>query len=82
LLYQLGFLLVFSLAMTPMLAPLAVEAIIDWLKGTRGGPIFLLLSVLECAAVVVVYRYVLPLQGELLQSREQQILETVTTKEE
>jgi hypothetical protein len=40
------------------------------------------LSLVECVAVVYLYRLVLTWQGRLLHAREQKILETVTTKAE
>jgi hypothetical protein len=43
-------------------------------------PVCLLLSLAECAAVVVVYHFALNWQGKLLESREQRILETVTNR--
>jgi hypothetical protein len=46
------------------------------------GPGGLALSVIECAAIVYLYRAILTYQGRLLHHREQRILETVTTKEE
>jgi hypothetical protein len=42
----------------------------------------LVLSILECAGVIWVYRLVIAWQGGLLQSRELRILEVVTTKAE
>ena len=82
LLFHMGFIFLFPLAMLPTLLPLGVEALVEWLNENRRLPICLVLSVLECAAVVMVYRFVLPLEGALLQAREQKILETVTTKDE
>ena len=40
----------------------------------------LVLTVAECAALVFIYRYALSLQGELLQAREKQILDVVTSR--
>jgi hypothetical protein len=45
-----------------------------------GIPIYLLLSLLECAVVVFVYRLFLRWEGDLLQAREQKILECVTNR--
>ena len=45
-------------------------------------PVCLVLSLALCAGVLLLYRLLLPLQGDVLQAREQQILETVTTKAE
>ena len=41
----------------------------------------LLLSLVGCALIVVLYRSVIGLQGNFLQSREQKILKVVTTKD-
>ncbi len=43
-------------------------------------PIYLLASLVQLGVVVWVYRSILPMQGQLLQRREQAILETVTAK--
>jgi hypothetical protein len=40
----------------------------------------LLLSVVECALIVFIYHLALNWQGELLQGREQSILECVTNR--
>ncbi len=52
------------------------------LGGVRWLPIYLLLSLLICAAVVALYRVVLDLEGRLLAAREQKILEVVASKAE
>lgn len=41
-------------------------------------PLFLPLALLQCGVVVLVYRRCLDMQGRLLQSREQRILDVVT----
>ena len=46
-----------------------------------GVPICLLLSLVECAVIVVIYYFCSDGLGSLLQSREQKILETVTAKD-
>jgi len=66
----------------PVLLPLGIEFALEELAGVQGIPICLLLSVVECAAVVYVYRLVLGWEGSLLQAREKKILELVTTKAE
>jgi len=80
LLVHLGFTFLFPLALAPTLLPLAVELACEpWLGGV---PICLILSVLECAAVIWLYHRLLDWQGDLLQAREQRILEIVTAKAE
>jgi hypothetical protein len=69
------------LAMLPTLLPLGVEVVLEQFGWTYGLPVCLVLSVLEFLAVVGVYRLVLTWQGRVLQSREQTILQAVTTKD-
>jgi ABC-2 type transport system permease protein len=69
---------VFPLTQAPTLLPLAIEAALAWKGWTAGLPICLLLSLAECAAVILIYRLLLSWQGSLFQAREQRILETVT----
>jgi len=79
---HLGFIFIFPATLAPMLLPLAIEFILEDLHWVHGLPICLLLSILECIGVAYFYRFVLSLQGQLLQSREKKILETVTAKAE
>jgi ABC-2 type transport system permease protein len=81
-LLHLVFTLVFGALIAPALAPLGIEFLLRQAGWTRGLPVCLLLSLVLCAGVILLYRLLLPLQGDLLQAREQQILETVTTKAE
>jgi hypothetical protein len=82
-LLHIVFVLVFlPLALAPTLLPLGAEFLLG-LYGWGGGlPISLALSVIECAAIIYLYRALLTYEGGLLQHREQRILDTVTTKEE
>ena len=77
--------MLFAMCLTPALSltllPFGLEAGLE-LLGVEGLPIGLVLSVLECVAIVCVYRKALTWQGDLLQAREQRILEIVTTKAE
>jgi hypothetical protein len=68
-------------SMAPTLLPLGVEVLLEQLGWAHGLPVCLALSVLECLAVVGIYRLVLTWQGRVLQSREQAILQAVTTKD-
>jgi hypothetical protein len=81
-LLQVAFMLLVPLIFLPTLLPLGVEFALEELAGVHGIPICLLLSLLECALVVLIYRVVLGWEGSLLQSREKKILELVTTKAE
>jgi hypothetical protein len=80
LLQMLLFTVLFPLLQVPTLLPLGVEAAAEQLGWTTRAPLFLVLSLTECAAAVWVYRRLLDWQGNLLQGREQRILETVTNK--
>jgi hypothetical protein len=81
-LLQMAFAMFCPLIFLPTLLPLGVEFAAEELAGVRGVPICLLLSLLVCAAIVLLYRAVLGWEGDLLQSREKKILELVTTKTE
>jgi hypothetical protein len=64
----------------PTLLPLAIEGLCRQLGWPPTAPICLVLSLAECAAVVVFYRFALEWQGDLFQAREQRILEAVTDR--
>ena len=81
-LLHLLFVALLPIVMLPTLVPLGIEFALEALEWTPRLPICLALSVTECAVVICVYRAVLTRQGELLQRREQSILEVVTTKSE
>jgi ABC-2 type transport system permease protein len=82
LLLQFVFLFLFPWTLLPALAPLGVELGLEQLGWVTGWPICLALSVLECAAVCLVYQRVLTWEGQVLQAREQKILALVTPKAE
>jgi hypothetical protein len=78
---QLGmFLVLFPLTQSPILLPIGIEMGARALGWGQSVPICLLLSVVECAIVVVVYRLLLSWEGDLFQAREQKILEIVTNR--
>jgi hypothetical protein len=79
LLQMLAFMFLFPLLEAPTFIPLAAEAVFEALGWQTRVPIDLLLVLVECAAVVILYHFALNWQGRLLQSREQQILESVTS---
>jgi ABC-2 type transport system permease protein len=81
-LLHLAFSLVSPAVLALTLVPLGVEALLAPFGWAEHVPINLLLSLAECAAVVVFYRLALTWEGDLLQAREQRILETVATKAE
>ena len=59
-----------------------IEASLTALGVGAGWPIALVLTLVECAAIVALYRVVLGWQGQMLEWRELKILETVTAKVE
>jgi hypothetical protein len=81
-LLHIVFSLLFPLVLAPALLPLGVEFLVASLTTIKWVPVCLILSVIECVGVVLLYRFVLTWQGDLLLAREQRILETVTTKAE
>jgi ABC-2 type transport system permease protein len=82
LLLHMVFVFLLPLALAPTLLPLGIEVALEEMGWVRGVPIYLLLSLLGCAAIVCLYRLVLNWQGGVLQTREQRILQLVTTKTE
>lgn len=81
-LLHLALFLVFPLVLAPLLLPLAVEVLAAG-RGWAGTlPLHLLLTVLETALLVWLYRVVLRWQGAWLQAREQRILDIVTARAE
>jgi hypothetical protein len=81
-LLNLAFIFLFPLALVPALAPLGVELGLQQLGVMEGWPVALVLTLLECAGVVYLYRLALTWQGAVLQWREQKILEAVTVRSE
>jgi hypothetical protein len=81
-LLHLGFVFVLPWALGLTLVPLGVEALLGVLEVGEGLPVFLVLSVLECAGVGGVYWLVVRWQGRLLQGRELKVLEVVTSAPE
>ncbi|HWB09762.1 MAG TPA: hypothetical protein VG826_11070 [Pirellulales bacterium] len=78
LLQMVIFMIFFPLSQLPTLLPLGIEAFAEKLGWTRGVPIFLLLALVECAAIALLYHWMLVWQGGLLERREQRILQDVT----
>jgi hypothetical protein len=77
-LLQLAFILVFPFVLALTLVPLGIDLLLE----APGVPVCLALSVVECVAIVYLYRWLLTWEGRLLQAQEQRILKIVTTKEE
>jgi hypothetical protein len=74
------FTVLFPLTQSPTLLPLGIEAALTGLGWGAEIPICLLLTLVECAAVIGIYRAVLSWEGKWFQSREQKILEVVTSR--
>jgi len=72
--------LMLPLAQVVVLMPLGVEYVLRYFGWGNSVPIYLLLSILECALILFIYYLSLKWQGELLQGREQRILECVTNR--
>jgi ABC-2 type transport system permease protein len=81
-LFQIVFMLVVPLLMSLSLIPLGVEALFTFLHLAEGFPTFLVLSLIQLAVMVWLYRIALDWQGALLQKQELKILEVVTQKVE
>jgi len=80
LLQLVTFTFLFPLIQGLTLLPLGIEAVMRFLGWPEGAPICLVLSLAECAVVVIIYWFSLVWQGGLLQAREQRILEIVTSR--
>jgi hypothetical protein len=76
----LMFMLIFPLTQAAMVLPLGIEALWRHLGYRASIPVYLLLSLVVCAIVVVLYRVTITGQGNLLQARERKILENVTNR--
>jgi ABC-2 type transport system permease protein len=67
-------------ALGPLFLPLGIELLLHSLQFAQFVPIYLILALLELALIAVLYALLLESQGLLLQSREQKILQAVTSK--
>jgi ABC-2 type transport system permease protein len=74
--------LMFPIAMAPIFIPPALGLLSESLSWLPAGPVNLLLSLLWLAVVVFLYRMSLKSFGNLLQRREQAILQAVTQEVE
>src|SRR5262245_34191043 len=69
LLLHFAFTFAFVAVMVPTLAPLGIEFLLRQAGWAIWVPVCLILSLALCAGVLLLYRLLLPLQGELLQAR-------------
>lgn len=74
LLQIVSLMLFFPLVQAPACLPLGLEALYDSLGWWPSVPLFLMLASTQCVAVVLIYRFALSWQGDLLERRERQIL--------
>ncbi len=72
------FLVIFPITQAAMMLPLGLEALFRYLGWSEAIPTLLLVSLVQCAVIIPIYLLSLRWQGELLQAREQKILEVVT----
>jgi len=77
-LWQLLSLFLIPIVLSPLLIPFGVEFTLRALEVESALPVYLILHTLGLAAVVLLYRWLIQVQGALLQSREQRILELLT----
>lgn len=66
------------IVLSPLLIPYGVEFLVSGESWARGVPVYLILHGLELIVVFLLYSWLIRRQGELFQSDEQQILETLT----
>ena len=76
------FILVVPIPISLTLIPLGVEALLTLMKWAAWFPASLVLGVVQAAIVLWLYRLALNWQGDLLQRREQKILQIVGSKAE
>jgi hypothetical protein len=81
-LIHLAFFFLFPIALSPTLIPLGLEFLLNWSGWSTWFPVFLAVVLAECIAVAALYPALLDWQGGVLQRRERQILEVVTSKTE
>lgn len=77
--YPLIFMLLIPLPVALTFIPLGVEALLS-VTGTAQIPAYLVMGILQALVTVWVYRLMVRPQGELLQRREQEILEIVAAR--
>jgi hypothetical protein len=81
-LFQVLFALLFPLVIAPTMLPYGIEILVHHLGYLHGIPICLPLTVAGCGVMILLYQVLLNLEGNLLQAREQKILEVVAPKAE
>jgi hypothetical protein len=79
---HLGMMLLLPAVLSITMAPLLFQFVLQRLELIESLPVALVAAIFECAAIAVFYYFALGWEGDLLQSREQKILEAVVNKEE
>lgn len=81
-LMQMLVMMLLPVFMVPVLAPYGLEVLLDSLEVVKGVPISLPLSLIVLVLTGLLYRLVVGWQGDWLATREQKILEVVTSRAE
>jgi len=77
-LWQMLSLVLIPIAVSPLLIPFGVELLLRMQERDPGSWLYLALHALGLLAIAFLYRWVVGRQGDLLQEREQRILEVLT----
>jgi hypothetical protein len=81
-LMQMALMLLLPVGMVPIMIPYGLEVLLDQTDVVHGLPISLVGSVGVLVLAIAVYRLVIGWEGNLLQAREQKVLEVVTSRAE
>jgi hypothetical protein len=76
------FVFIYPLIMAPTLLPMGAGLLAQQLGWSSGGLICLVLSLVECALIMLLYRFIVAAQGDWFHSRERKILEVVASRAE
>ena len=79
---HMAFILLMPVVFAITLVPLGVQLVLEALGYGSWFPVALVLSLLECVAIAFFYRIAVTWEGDMLQWREQKILEAVVLKED
>ena len=79
---HMAFILLMPVVFTITLVPLGIQLALEALGFGSWFPVALVLASLECVAIAFFYRIAVGWEGDMLQWREQKILEAVVLKEE
>jgi ABC-2 type transport system permease protein len=79
---HMAFILLMPIGFVITLVPLGIQLALEALGYGSWFPVALVLSLLECVAIAFFYRIAITWEGDMLQWREQKILEAVVLKEE